>query len=496
LSRGIAAALECDAVTIHLVHPDEAAPTPVAALVVQAGPVAGLVSEALIALAQPFVAWCLTNDRALLVPDVVRDPRNQGSRMPLGVPDVSMLTSPIRDEGAPAGVVAAYRSGIGRFGESELVLLESLAEFAGRAITRARQHAERDRLVDRLRVLLEIQEAAATAVDDRALAELLVSRLAEVTRMDACVISRWDEATTTLRTLAWHGQPDPGRDQRPAAVMELPHTREVLLDGVPVVLRADAPDVDPGWRGVMAEMGARAMVLMPLVAVDKTIGLLELYEAGRGAALGPDLELCTTIAHHVGGALENASLVGQLRQAADVDQLTGVATHRHLQERVRHEIARSARAGTQFSVLMVDLDGFKGVNDRHGHADGNRVLRNVAAGIKLAVRASDIVARYGGDEFVVLMPDTGERAARVVARRVVTGVSGQRHQLADGSVARLTCSVGLAVYPEDGRTAATLLKSADLAMYEVKGAGGRDVRRGSADRSPSVRVPVLPLKGR
>jgi diguanylate cyclase (GGDEF)-like protein len=502
LCRAIAAVLEGEVVTIHELGPDGLALTPASAFGASVERGSGQGSDPTLALGRSIVEWVVSSDRSSLVPDLVRDPRNVQAEVPRVVPEVSMIAAPIRDDGRPVGAVSVFRAGTRKFDGQDLALLDALAEFAGSAIRQARRQADRDRLVDRLGVLLEIQEAGANAADEVTLAELLAPRLADATGMHACVISRWDEGGTALQTLARHGPIELERPSRATEVLDLPHTRRVLLEGSPLIVDANAHDTEPDAARLVTQVGARELLLVPLAAMGRTIGLFELY-AGPRAASGPraaagnhDLQLCTTIAHHVAGALENARMVGQLRQAADIDQLTGAATHRHLQERVRHEIARSARAGTQFSVLMVDLDGFKGVNDRHGHADGNRVLRNVAAGIKLAVRASDIVARYGGDEFVVVMPDTGERAARVVARRVVSGVSGQRHQLGDGSVARLTCSVGLAVYPEDGRTGSALLKSADLAMYAVKGAGGRDVKRGSAERSRTSRVPALTLKGR
>ncbi len=96
----------------------------------------------------------------------------------------------------------------------------------------------------------------------------------------------------------------------------------------------------------------------------------------------------------------------QLRDAAETDLVTGVYSHRHLQDRVRQETARAARSRSPLSVLMVDLDDFKRVNDEHGHQAGDRVLRAIAGALRAAVRTSDVVARYGGDEFVVLMPDT------------------------------------------------------------------------------------------
>ncbi len=128
---------------------------------------------------------------------------------------------------------------------------------------------------------------------------------------------------------------------------------------------------------------------------------------------------------------------------------------------------------------MLDLDKFKPVNDRHGHADGDRVLHTIGATIKAHVRTSDVVARYGGDEFVVLMPDTPVDHADHVARRVVAGILQRRHEMSDGSQVSVGCSAGLAVYPADGRTSAQLLQAADAAMYAAKRTGGKQLERPS-----------------
>jgi len=129
---------------------------------------------------------------------------------------------------------------------------------------------------------------------------------------------------------------------------------------------------------------------------------------------------------------------------------------------------------------MMDLDKFKPINDRHGHADGDRVLHNIGATIKAELRSHDIVARYGGDEFVVLMPDTSAEHAELVARRVVSGILQGRHELSDGSHVSVGVSAGLAIYPADGRTSAQLLQAADAAMYGAKRSGGRQIERSSA----------------
>ena len=145
-----------------------------------------------------------------------------------------------------------------------------------------------------------------------------------------------------------------------------------------------------------------------------------------------EMQACEAMASLAATGLEKVRVLEQLRSAADMDLVTGVHNHRYLQERLRQEVARSARSHSPLAVLMLDLDKFKPINDRHGHADGDRVLHNIAATIKAHVRTNDIVARYGGDEFVVLMPDTPADPAEQVARRVVGGVLQQQHELPTG----------------------------------------------------------------
>jgi diguanylate cyclase (GGDEF)-like protein len=237
--------------------------------------------------------------------------------------------------------------------------------------------------------------------------------------------------------------------------------------------------------------------MLPLIAGGRTVGLVELlWLAGRRSVRRSEVDVLRTMANQVAVGLENVRLMEGLRQAADIDQVTGVNNHRYLQERLQQECARAARQHSPLSVLMIDLDGFKLINDRYGHADGDRLLRHVAVGLKLAVRANDVVARYGGDEFVVLMPDTDEPQARAVAERIVAGIRKTHYELSGGAEGRVGASAGLATYPRDGRSPQRLLSAADAAMYSVKRAGGGNVRRAQPDSGGATQARSLPSLAR
>ena len=362
-------------------------------------------------------------------------------------------------------------------------MIQILSDQAAVAIENARLLQGRDKLVHELAGMLEISQAAGSAQDERTIAALLASRLRQLTRMDGAVVARWEEGSTVMRALVRDGM---SGDTETIDVADSPARRRALGDGKPLVIQSDATDYVMEVAE-LRQIGAQTALLMPLSAGGRTIGLLELVSRSEPRVpTSAEIQACEAMASLAATGMEKVRVLEQLRAAADIDLVSGVHNHRYLQERLRQEIARSARSHSPLAVLMLDLDKFKPINDRHGHADGDRVLRNIAATISAHVRTNDIVARYGGDEFVVVMPDTPVDRAEQVARRVVGGVLQQQHELTDRSHVTVGVSAGLAFYPSDGRNSALLLQAADAAMYEAKRGGGRQVE---LSRQPDTTSP-------
>jgi len=181
----------------------------------------------------------------------------------------------------------------------------------------------------------------------------------------------------------------------------------------------------------------------------------------------------------------------QAREAAlrlsRFDSLTGLHSRDHLMTALEQEALRAARSDRPFGLLMIDLDGLKPVNDRFGHETGDRLLRGLGEVIRANIRATDVGARYGGDEFVIVLPDTDLAGTLRVGEKVRADI--RRFALPhDGGVAQTSASIGLVTFPEDGRTTSELMRRADLAMYEAKRRGRDQIVR--YVRAPEDRVAV------
>ncbi|MCM3881667.1 MAG: GGDEF domain-containing protein [Vicinamibacterales bacterium] len=157
------------------------------------------------------------------------------------------------------------------------------------------------------------------------------------------------------------------------------------------------------------------------------------------------------------------------------DDLTSLYNSRYLNQVLRRESKRASRSSRPLSLLFIDLDGFKGVNDKHGHLCGSRALVEAAAVIRGCARETDMCARFGGDEFAVVLPETGSEGAIAVAERIRERVSSHSFLAGEGINYRLTASVGVAALPEVATTAEELIKAADMAMYRVKDGGKNGV---------------------
>ncbi len=171
-------------------------------------------------------------------------------------------------------------------------------------------------------------------------------------------------------------------------------------------------------------------------------------------------------------ALDNVALLDEIRMESRIDHLTGIYNYRFAMEALQGEVDRARRYGRRFSIIMIDVDRFKEFNDRYGHLKGNDALREIAQLFRRSVRSVDTAAKYGGDEFLLIVPDTGREGAEKLARRLL----GEIHTLCTAAgPGGVSASMGIAGCPEDGEEARTLIEHADRALYRAKAKGGRAV---------------------
>jgi diguanylate cyclase (GGDEF)-like protein len=244
---------------------------------------------------------------------------------------------------------------------------------------------------------------------------------------------------------------------------------------------------------MLAHDGFRSVVMVPLVAKGESIGLVELFSRKLLTFDERRRDLARAMANESAMALANAQLYETARAMADRDPLTGFFNHRYLQERLNEEILRAQRTREPLAILMIDLDDFKLVNDTLGHLFGDEVLAWVAEQIRAALRTSDIPARYGGDEFAVILPSTTATGARAVGDRILAGLDQAAFRAPHRGPVPVGASIGIAAYPLDGPTARDLISTADARLYRVKrtGGGGVEARVG---RRHGPRPSSRPLK--
>ncbi len=212
------------------------------------------------------------------------------------------------------------------------------------------------------------------------------------------------------------------------------------------------------------------LIAVPIRSEDQEGGLLWVFQDGVSLD-DPLLELLQTIQRQAEVALRNAERYSRAKERAFTDDVTELYNARYLLSTAANEILRAERYGNPLSIVFLDLDRFKLVNDTHGHLMGSRTLRNLSKLLLECIRQVDTLARYGGDEFTILMADTSHEAAMLVAERIRTDVEGYLFEGGDSAPLRLTISSGVASFPEHGRTHEELLDAADKAMYRAKSLG-------------------------
>jgi diguanylate cyclase (GGDEF)-like protein len=217
------------------------------------------------------------------------------------------------------------------------------------------------------------------------------------------------------------------------------------------------------------KMETRSIVAVPVRFREQCLGVIELVNCvGPEGFSQRDLALLEALADYAAIAIENARHVQRIHELTITDDCTTLYNARHLNFMLDTEIYRSHRYAFEFSLIFIDLDHFKTINDTHGHLMGSKLLGEIGSAIKEKCRLIDLAFRYGGDEFVVLLPQTSKENALGVARRLHKLIREAVWLKDVGINANITASVGVAAYPTDSRTKAELLHLADEAMYLVK----------------------------
>jgi diguanylate cyclase (GGDEF)-like protein len=212
----------------------------------------------------------------------------------------------------------------------------------------------------------------------------------------------------------------------------------------------------------------RSAICMPLRSRERTLGVIQLFNCRLDALTDYTISFLHVLCDYAAIAIDNARAVERIQELTITDDCTGLFNVRHLYHVLDKRLDEADRDHTPFSLIFIDLDHFKHVNDQHGHLIGSHLLKEVGETLRANLRKRDIVFRYGGDEFVVMLPSTDKRAAQHVSERLWKGV--REHRFANVLALEVRASFGVATWPEDGRSVHEIIRAADTMMYLVKGA--------------------------
>ncbi len=216
---------------------------------------------------------------------------------------------------------------------------------------------------------------------------------------------------------------------------------------------------------------SRSVMIVRIVAHDDLRGIIIAEASKAGYFKDKDLQMLTAVAHSAALALENAELHKQTEELTITDALTSTFNYRYFAQKLEEEKLRASRYALALSLIMIDIDYFKKLNDTYGHESGNRVLEGLSEIIKECIRDVDIFARYGGEEFAVILPQTPLKDALVIGERIRFRVSEHKFESVKGEILKVTVSVGLTSYPENGHSHEELVSLADQALYRAKDEG-------------------------
>ena len=332
---------------------------------------------------------------------------------------------------------------------------------------------------NRLQALLDVSHKLSSTLELSEVLRAFANQATELTGATAAEISFWDHERDELIMLVEYLEgsneitEEGGQIYRLA---EFPATKHVLQTQEPIQIRVSNESDDPAERALLAARGQGALLMLPLICGGETIGMMEIVDRTDRAFDAADVDFCQALCNVVAPAVQNAILYREMKELAARDKLTGLYNRRLFEEQFDAAVARSQRNGEQLSLLVVDLDGLKRINDLGGHPAGDEALRALADSLCESCRAGDIPCRLGGDEFAIILAGANPDDAIKVAERAQEALIQKGPYSFSGGVARAATNLG---------SSYDLYRSADIAAYRAKAAGGARTLLGVEARAAS-----------
>jgi len=325
-----------------------------------------------------------------------------------------------------------------------------------------------DRKIQEVGIFHDVAKALTSSLDLDSILQTIMEKMAEYFKPDNWSLLMVDEEREELYFAIVVGK----------AAEALKNVRLKVGEGIAGWVakhgeRVVVPDVytDPRFAKRIDEITkweTRSIICVPLRSKLRVLGVIQLVNVKMENFTDQESFFLQSICDYAAIAIENARSVEKIQELTITDDCTGLYNARHLYKTLEAEVYRSSRYGYEFTVLFIDLDHFKQVNDTHGHLIGSKLLMEIGYLIKAQLRLIDYAFRYGGDEFVILLPQTGKDAALVVARRVRDSLRTSMFCQEEGLNLNVRASLGVATYPHDAKTPREIIRQADEMMYLVK----------------------------